>query len=286
VLSDKVKQFINFNVTGRVFMLCTSEGVKDPTEVRQYEQEIRNFVENAAVDIVDIKILEELMLEEMEFLRLRIRGEEPAKKGSVLSSQAKMITEDDTIAFEDMASHPDGEADLIGEEELNVDQPIEESIESAEIFEDPVKAEADKFKDTGYKTEVMEMEKKLVIGRKPIADFLTNECIAHHLITPKKAHEWVHKMPGRVKEEIEAEIVAELSLNLHQFAKKYIRKNKNNNPWSTPTLQNDLKMDIESVKTVRGVLILSDQIRQEIATYQENSRPSILKRLFKKNSKK
>ena len=90
----------------------------------------------------------------------------------------------------------------------------------------------------------------------------------------------MHNLSGRLIDDVEKDIVSELAKNLQDSVKKYIRKNKGQNPWSTPRLQEDLRMDISSVRTVRGMVLLSSQITQEIKTYG-GGKPGILKRLTK-----
>jgi hypothetical protein len=130
----------------------------------------------------------------------------------------------------------------------------------------------------------MDMHEKLEVQRKPVAELLKVDCVNAGLLSSKRAEHWVHNMSGRVKEEVETEIVGEIAQSLHDKVKNYIRSNKGDNPWSTPQLQDDLRADIMAVKTVRGILLLFAQITAEVDRHEAGKKPGIMKRLWKKSN--
>lgn len=290
MLTDRIRQFISINVTGRVFMLCTSEGIKSPLEIRKYEQHVRDILENEAENGADIKSLEKRLKEELEEIKRQIRGETlEAPDVNLDSYKLSVDSDEELLTFDDGIEDTDVELgdienllDSIGQEQIpaeSVETETPTTEEEPVIEEKPPEA---KRKESGYKPEAMAMQEKLVVERKPLAELLEKECVQHYLLTQKRAKQWVHNMSGRRKEEVEAEIVSEIAQNLHENVKKHIRKNKKNNPWPTPRLQEDLRMDISCARSVRAVIMLSTQINREIEKYQAHSKPGIMKRLFKK----
>ncbi len=256
MLSDRIKQFLSINVTGRVFMLCTNEGVKKASQIRLYEEEVRQALEQKALDGADIAALEVLMQEELEKLRLRINGEEivPAaveKKKPKLEQESKPEIEPDEV-------------------EVTETSAVEK------------KSEKKSAQATGYKPEAAAMQEKLALERKPLGELLLKDCVQQQLLTPKRAKYWVHNLSGRLKNEVEADIVGELTQNLHDNVKKFIRKNRECNPWPTPLLQDQLRTDIISVRTIKGVLLLSSQLNREIRQCEQGSGSSFVKKIMKK----
>lgn len=256
MLSDRIKQFLSINVTGRVFMLCTNEGVKKASLIRVYEEEVRQALEQKALEGADLAALEVLMQEELERLRLRISGEEIAPAA----------VEEKTPKIEQQAK-PEAEPDEV------------EATETTAIEKKPEKKSA---KATGYKPEAAAMQEKLALERKPLGELLLKDCVQQQLLTPKRAKYWVHNLSGRLKNEVEADIVGELAQNLHDKVKKFIRKNRGCNPWPTPILQDQLRTDIISVRTVKGVLLLSSQLNREIRQCEQGDGSGFVKKIMKK----
>lgn len=271
-LNDRVKQFLSINVTGRVFMLCTGEGMKSAIQIREYQEAIRESLEDKARQGASPAELEMLLNAELEQLRLQIhslQAEAPRKPVTEPDAQAKS-NEPAKQAPEDADSASSAAANKQADNKTPAAPDNSESSDNGD----------GKDNKPTHKPETAAYQEKLKISRKPVSELLIKDCVNHQLLSPKRAKYWVHNLSGRLIEDVEKDIVAELAKNLQESVKKYIRKNKGHNPWSTPRLQEDLRMDISSVKTVRGMVLLSSQIGHEINTYG-GGKPGILKRLTK-----
>jgi len=255
--TKKLSGLITATLAGKVFTVCWEEGVNDREQISAYEQEILQKLENTCHQGASMADIERTMGIELEALRMKLRGE-------------SNDSQDDWDILRNANAADDESTPEIVEES----QP-----EPKAARKPPAKPK----KSSGYKPESVDMHKKLEIQRKPVADLVATECVQMGLLDRKRADYWVHNMPGRVKEEVEADIVDELARNLHDKVKKYIRKNKGDNPWSTPQLQNDLRTDIMSVKTVKGMLLLSTSISLEVSRHEEGKKPGVFKRLWKKS---
>ncbi len=270
---NSVSGLIKATLTGKVFVVCFEEGVMDRDRVMRYENAILNKLQKKNISGASMAELEQTLFAELEHLRKILRGE---------------IDDDLNVVEEQMLHFDEGETEDISElDEFDLDKLFGISDEPADDDEldEPEEAAAKEQqprKSSGYKPESMDMHEKLEIQRKPVAELIKSECVSASLLSSKRAKHWVHNMSGRVKEEVETEIVAELAQNLHDKVKNYIRKNKGENPWSTPQLQNDLRSDIMSVKTVKGILLLSAQINQEVDRHEAGKKPGVFKRLWKK----
>ena len=244
MLSDRVNQFLTINVTGRVFMFCANEGIRDPEKIRLCQEEVRQVLEQQAMLGANIELLEKHLHEEFERLKERLHHE-----------ASESFSEDTTAS--------DSEDDI----------------------KDHAKSKAAAKATATGKVSTTPYDEKLALQRKPIAELLTKDCVNLKLLTPKKAGQWNHNLTGRLVDEVEKDIVSELATNLHDQVKTYIRKHKKQNPWPTPMLQEELRKDITSVKTVRGMLILATQIRQEIKSFSSTGKTGLLKKVMKKISK-
>lgn len=254
MLSDRVNQFLSINVTGRVFMFCANEGIKEPEKIRLCQEEVRQVLEQQAMLGANIESLEKHLQEELERLKDRLKNE-----------VSQSVSEQDTVAD--------------NKDEITQQARAEKSEETDSKDNSASKAAA----TGGVSTTAY--DEKLALQRKPITELLTKDCVNLKLLTPKRAGHWNHNLTGRLVNEVEKDIVSELATNLHNQVKTYIRKHKKHNPWPTPMLQEELRKDITSVKTVRGMLILATQIRQEIKSFSTTGKTGLLKMVMKKISK-
>ena len=257
-MKDRVKQFIAINVTARVFMLCSQEGVREAKQIRQYEKQIRDALLAKSDDSTVVSQVEQYMQEELEHLKKQIHGIADPEKPAVQEDSSKP----EEVLYDDNS---------FVEEKRKTKQPeVEGKTQNRQQAQ-----------ETGYVPEYQTQDKKLIADRKPVGELLKKDCVDFGLLTRKRAKYWMTYMSGRVREEAEADIVSELKDKLQQQVKSYIRKNRKKNPWSTPQLQEDLRSDISMVKSVKGVVMLAGHIHKEIAKY-EGGKPGILKRLMKK----
>jgi len=266
------------NITGNVFMLCRDMGKCDADNIRQYEQRIIIALQKKAGQGASEAELHKQLMIELDRIRHGFNNfKMPEAEQPIVQSTEHASVQNDQLIAHLTASNPVEASDIPDDEAVETG----EDSDAAQAAEDsPVNR-----KDSGYKPKHTEMQEKLQIERKPLADLLKKDCVDHGLLSSKRAKHWVHNMSGRIKEEVEADVVIEISQNLHKKVKNYISKNKGDNPWSTPILQNDLRNDITSVKTVRGVLLLSAQINAEVDRHEAGKKPGIFKRLFKGGSK-
>jgi len=115
---------------------------------------------------------------------------------------------------------------------------------------------------SGYVPVAKSMEEKLKDDRKPVQKLLLEDCVAEHLLDPRKAKELVAGMTGRTPQDAELEIVEYLRQELQTQVRHFIRSDKGG-PWSSPHAQEDLRKDIHAARSVRGVLMLCRQIVKE-----------------------
>lgn len=330
MLNDKTRQFISINVTGRVFMFCTKEGVKEPLKIREYEKQVREFLEKKALEGAGIRELEGLTKQKLEELKAQIHAETAAPEAEA-ESMPDMLEIPDSVADSDLGPEINGEppettsetgtspAAELEASQLNKGQSAKhqaakhqavEKVRPAEqVFADDIdeqelasmekarlekeekeKAEKEKkrsearqkaLKSDKPTNEPMSMQEKLNISRKPVQELLTKECVEYHLLTSSRAKHWVKHMSGRLIDDVEKDIVSEMANTLQDNVKKYIRKNKKNNPWPSPMAQEQLRVDISSVKTVRGMLTLTAQVLWEIRQFKSND-TGLLSRLRNK----
>ena len=267
MLNDKIKQFISINVTGHVFMFCTREGIKDPKQIRQYEKRAREYLEQIANEGTDIKGLEK----ELRAFLERLRDELHQEIEIVVDEQPPL--EPEPVTYSDA---------MFAEEEAKLKE--EEARKKAEKEErEKARQEREKNgKKSAPKQQSARMEEKLAIQRKPIQELLTKECVEFKLMTPERAKHWVFNLSGRRIEDVENDIVDELRQKLQDNVKSYMRKNKKENPWPSPALQEELRMEISLVKTIKGMLMLTSNILWEIRNAKESGKVSFFNRIKKK----
>jgi hypothetical protein len=255
MIDDKVEQFISINATGHVFMFCTHEGIKNAKQIRQYEKRAREHLEKIANQGADIQGVEKALKAFLDDLRIELH-----------------------------------QADGILEAGLKVKQkPVKPQPISAPEAVKPASAKAGKelgkqAKPVPEKQQSARMEEKLAIQRKPIQELISKECVEFKLLTPERARYWVNNLSGRRVEEVEKDIVDELHQNLHNSVKNFIRKNKKANPWPSPALQEELRMEISQVKTIKGMLMLTSNILWEIRNARKSGKVSLFNRIKKKIS--
>jgi hypothetical protein len=275
---DSLSGLFKATLTGRVFLICREENLLDQQKILQHEQSILKRLETLSAEGGSMTDIQHRMSEELDKLRKILRGEiEPEDEPELLE-------------VDDIEGSAEVDLDNLDLEKMFSDTTElddEEQEQSDDLSGDPVK-EVKKpkkpEKSSGYKPAAMDMHEKLEVQRKPVAELLKVDCVNAGLLSSKRAEHWVHNMSGRVKEEVETEIVGEIAQSLHDKVKNYIRSNKGDNPWSTPQLQDDLRADIMAVKTVRGILLLFAQITAEVDRHEAGKKPGIMKRLWKKST--
>lgn len=260
MLDHKIREYIAISVTGRVFVFCAKEGVTNTAQIRKYEKKIRDFLEIKANEGADIKELERLTTERLELLRQEINGQ-PTEKPTQQIKQVKP------------ALQPKPQTEKVTErpEKTVADKPVK-----------PQKNKAKPAAASKKQPEVASYQEKLTIHRKPVVELLKKECVDFHLLTPERAKHWVHHLSGRFIEDVEPDIVSELSDTLMKNVRTYMRKNRKTHPWQTPLAQEQLRKDIVSTKTIKGMLTLTSQILWEIRQSDQAANTGLLGRIRSK----
>ncbi|MBT8439817.1 MAG: hypothetical protein HKP55_11090 [Gammaproteobacteria bacterium] len=262
MLDHKIRQYITINVTGRVFVLCTKEGVKSTSQIRKYEKQVRDFLEEKANEGADIKSLEQLTAKRLELLRQEINGQLPeqpleeAEKPKQTAPQKQQV------------------AKVVEESEKNI---VSKPAQSRKTISKPAVA-------SKKPAEVASYQDKLSFHRKPVVELLKKECVDFHLLTPDRAKYWVHHLSGRFIEDVEPDIVSELSDTLLKNVRTYMRKNKKQHPWQSPMVREQLRKDIAAKKTIKGILTLTSQILWEIRQSSQEANSGLLGRIKSKLS--
>jgi hypothetical protein len=258
MLDHKIKEYISISVTGRVFVFCTKEGIKNTALIRKYEKQVRDFLEQKANEGADIKTLEQLTVDRLEILRREIHGElmpEPEPQKPKENRQVK-------VQPEEVVEQP---------EKTNTRNPAA----SGETASKPAVT-------SKKQPEVASYQEKLSFHRKPVVELLKKECVDFHLLSSDRAKYWVHHLSGRYIEDIEPDIVNELSDALLKNVRTYMSKNKKEHPWQTPMAQEQVRMDIAATKTVKGILTLTSQILWEIRKTSKAANSGLLGRIRSK----
>ena len=260
MLDDKIREYISISVTGRVFVFCAKEGVKSTPQIRKYEKQVRDFLQQKADEGADIKELEQLTTERLELLRQEINGQSAEKQ----SEKVEKVK-------------PTGQQQASPEK-------IVELTEKA-VVSKPARSRTKTVKpavSSNKQPQVASYQEKLSFHRKPVVELLKKECVDFHLLTPERARHWVHHLSGRYIEDVEPDIVSELSDTLLMNVRTYMRKNKKEHPWQSPMAKEQLRKDIASTKTIKGILTLTSQILREIRQNDQGANRGLLGRIRSK----
>jgi hypothetical protein len=133
--------------------------------------------------------------------------------------------------------------------------------------------------DSGYKPKSKDMPTKLAQERKPVRKLILEDCVQLGLITKKRAEYVVTQMAGKQPADAEKEVVVELRKNLHKQVRNFIRKDKNG-PWSSPKAQEELRLEIIQMPTVRSMIYLTKEIFKDREEWKDRSHGSITGRIF------
>lgn len=179
------EKMIKVNIQGRVFVVCQSHGVTDPTIVGYYVEILEQAVvalltgESTAVDFQRV-LEEQLVWLSHELAQTRV--EQPP---------------------------PPAEADFGSVDDSETDSALQKEEK----------------KPTGYVPEAKAMPERLKDRRSIMEHLLDNDCITLKLVTPDEAKEYKHGLLGKAPEKAEEELVAALRNVLYSQVRKFIRKN-------------------------------------------------------------
>ena len=249
-----IDDLIEVNVTGRLMLLLTRQGLRDNRCLSIYRR--------AVSDVVRLHLA-------------RRAGEVPAGIESVLDEQL-------TLLASALARRQRGGA--VSRDEASAAAPPGTGAPPEAVSAGPDDPEVPSGKRSpreakpasGHVPTPKSMEEKLKDARKPIQTLLTQDCVRIGLIDAKRADRLVLGMTGKTSEQAEQDVVEQLRRALQDQVKSFIRKAKGG-PWSDPRTQEDLRKDIHAARNIRSILMMARQVVKEYQTWQqENRRGGIL----------
>lgn len=235
------EKMIKVNTQGRVFLVCQSRGVTDPTIVGYYVEIVEQAIVTRLTDESTAADFQRVMEEQLIWLESELDQIRP--DSSLADAKAK--------AKEEEADHTPAEPALPKEEK----------------------------KPTGYVPEAKPMPEKLKDRRSIMEFLLDNDCITLKLVTPNEAKKYKHGLLGKEPEKAEEELVAALRDVLSSQVRKFIRKH-NGGPWASATLQHEVRMDITRTKSLRALIHLARELLSEREEWLSKTKGSLTGRFF------
>ncbi|MCM8855935.1 MAG: hypothetical protein LC541_11300 [Candidatus Thiodiazotropha sp.] len=243
-MDSQFEQMVQVNIQGRVFVICTSLGMTDQTVIGYYTEVLQQAIASMLTDESTPADFHRLLTEQAEWLE----------------SEIKQLCESKQL---DAPAAPPRKTDNLNED-------------GSEQSSKPLNADK---KATGYVPEAKSMPERLKDRRAEMEHLLVNDCVTLKLVSPKQAKKLQRGLVGRDPEKAEAELVGQLRNALHEQIRKFIRKN-NGGPWSTATLQTDVRMDITRTRTLRALVTLSRQLLNERQEWLSKTKSSLTGRFF------
>lgn len=254
VMDRSLNKLIDINASGLVLMACNRHKIWDPVKINIHKQwVVDRIIDQMERDKAGVEALSRIMHEKM----------------TLLDQELDNITGNQTIA--DAPQTPKEPKTDIASEQDKLEPPV-----SADQEERQAKAPKS---DSGYKPQSKNMPTKLAQERKPIKKLILEDCVQLGLITHKRAEYVVTQMAGKQPADAEREVVVELRKNLHEQVRSFIRKDKEG-PWSSPKSQEELRLEIVQMPTVRSMLQLTREIFKEREEWKNRSHNSITGRIF------
>ncbi|MCU7906081.1 MAG: hypothetical protein KZQ76_09595 [Candidatus Thiodiazotropha sp. (ex Epidulcina cf. delphinae)] len=239
-MDSRFEQMIQVNIQGRVFVICQSHGITDPTIIGYY------------AEILEQTITAELTDEST-----------PVDFQRILAEQADWLeSEIAQVSMNPRSATP---------------SQITDGAENKGDGRKPAATAV--YKASGYMPEAKSMPELLKDRRAIIEHLLDNDCITLKLVTPTEAKKFKHGLLGREPEQAEEELVAQLRNVLHDQVRKFIRKH-NGGPWASATLQHDIRVNITKTRTLRSLVTLSRQLLNERKEWLSKTRNSLTGRFF------
>ncbi|MEN8167785.1 MAG: hypothetical protein ABFR65_09960 [Pseudomonadota bacterium] len=242
-MDNQFEKLIEINISGRVFAICQSRRVVDPTIIGYYTDILR-------------KAVQAHLNEECS----------PTDFNRILAEQAVWLESE----IDQMA--PPGP-------ETRSAPTLEESPLEAAPQPEESEGSAPRKRPSGYIPQAKSMPERLADQRSGMEHLLEKDCVTLKLITPGQAKLFKRRLLGQEPEKAEQELVAELRNILHGQVRKFIRKNAGG-PWDTATLQHELRMDIVSTRTLRSLVTLARELLMEREQWLQTNKNSLSGRLF------
>ncbi|MET0066521.1 MAG: hypothetical protein ABW076_09265 [Candidatus Thiodiazotropha sp.] len=243
-MDEQFRKMVEVNIKGRVFVICQSQGITDPSVVGYYTGVLQQAIDAQLSEEGNAESFHQLLDQQAEWL----------------AGELRQLAADGAIEASAEAAAVSGAA---------AEQPAEASTP-------PVKTEK---KATGFVPEAKSMPERLKDRRAEMEHLLTHDCIALKLVTASEAKQLKRDLVGRLPEKAEEELVARLRSVLHSQVSKFIRKHQGG-PWTSVTQQTEVRMEIAHTKTLRSLVFLSRQLLQEREEWMEKTKSSLVGRLF------
>ena len=259
-MDETLRTMVELNVSGRVLLLCNSQGIRDQEEIRNLKKRVTDEI-LAYMDEhnLDIRSLSGVLEERLRKLPDELRRPTVAKR----------------------AVKPVPTADITPKITPRVQTTTPPEVKPVETETDDTakKKAAEEEGPAKVKLQSRDMTVKLATERKPIQQLVTEDCVQLGLLERERAHYLVRQFPGKEVRQAELEVVTELRNNLHQQVRSFIRKH-GGGPWPSPKEQEELRLEITKTPTVRSVLFLTRQILREREEWLERSHKTLTGRLF------
>ncbi len=235
------KKLVRVNIQGRVFVLCQSRNVIDPTIIGYY------------VDILEQAV------------------------NALLSDDS--TADDFQCILEEQLKWLEGELDQVWVAQ-SAAPPASGAAPGAEGgIEEPHQATVGDDKGHGYVPEAKTMPERLKEQRATMEHLLDNDCIALQLVTREEAKRFKLGLLGKEPEEAEEELVAALRDVLYEQIRKFIREH-NGGPWASASLQHEVRMDITRTKTLHSLVVLARELLSEHEEWLQKTKGSLTGRFF------
>jgi hypothetical protein len=239
-MDNQFEKLIDINISGRVFAICQSRRVVDPTIISYYTDILRQAVQAHLNEECSLSDFNRILAEQAVWLESEIDQMAPSRP------------------------------------EKRSATTLEES--PLEVAPQPEESEPQK-KPSGYIPQAKSMPERLADQRSGMERLLEKDCVTLQLITPSQAKLFKRRLLGQEPEKAEQELVAELRNILHEQVRKFIRKNAGG-PWDNATLQHELRMDIVSTRTLRSLVTLARELLLEREQWLQKNKSSLSGRLF------
>jgi hypothetical protein len=243
-MNSQFEQMMQVNIQGRVFVICKNHGVTDPTIIGYYTEIMQQAISAMLTDESTPADFHKLLNEQAEWLELEI-------------GQIRDSSQDDESATE-------------------VDEVEDDESDGGE--DRPTILNTEK-KTTGYVPEAKSMSERLQDRREIMEQLLLNDCVALKLVSQSEAKKLKRGLVGKDPDKAEEEVVAVLRNALHAQIRKFIRKHSGG-PWGTPTLQDELRLDIVRTRSIRSLVSLARQLLEEREGWLAKNKSGLSGRLF------
>jgi hypothetical protein len=244
MMDNQFQQMMQVNIKGRVFVICQSHGITDPSIISYY-----------------VQVIEEAAMAELS------QESTAADFHTILNEQAAWL---------------EGEIQQLGDTHTSEERAVAPSITDPDDPEMPQGPDGRSNSDktaTGYVPDAKSMMERLKDRRAELEHLLVNDCVTLKLITPKQAKKYKYELVGRDPAKAEEELVANLRNVLHEQVVKFIRKHRGG-PWASATEQAEIRMQIAHTNSLQALINLSKMLLNEREEWMLKSKTSVVGRLF------